>query len=277
MSSTIYGERKLAQGHPDNYTLDLEGYVRSVSARPDDRPRIERMLTYMGRLIDLTRVRNVLVLGCGPLPAPIKILREKGFHAVGVEPVQSFVDKAREFLGQDAEVLTGVAEKIPLPDESQDIVFFESVLEHVDSPFLALREIHRVTAPGGLLFVVTTNRYRVSPTGYNAEFNIPFYNWFPRLVQESYVFQHLHYRPHLANRVSRPAVHWWSYADLCAAGRTAGFAQFYSPLDLVRETDQVIARSAFRRLALRHLQRNAWLRALALRQVGDTIFMWKRP
>lgn len=118
----IYGKRKLSEGHPDNHRFDLDTYVRSVQARPDDRPRIERMLTYMGRLKDLSRVRNTLVLGCGPLPATVKILRDKGFNSVGIEPVRSFVEKAREFLGSEEAVLVGAAESIPLPDTTPTLI-----------------------------------------------------------------------------------------------------------------------------------------------------------
>ena len=47
------------------------------------------------------------------------------------------------------------------------------------------------------------------------------------------MFQMLHYEPQLANYNARPAVHWFSFPDLCRLGREAGFAQFYSPLDLI--------------------------------------------
>jgi hypothetical protein len=95
-------------------------------------------------------------------------------------------------------------------------------------------------------------------------------------VKEGYVFQHLHYRPELANFSSRPAVHWLSFADLCSRGRDAGFSQFYSPLDLMRIEDQIIQRSALRKFVLPRIQSNPWLRALALTQVGGSIFMMKR-
>ena len=55
--------------------------------------------------------------------------------------------------------------------------------------------------------MATTNRYRFSPTGSNDEFRVRFFNWFPRIVKESYVFQHLHFDPTLANYSPRPAVH----------------------------------------------------------------------
>jgi hypothetical protein len=136
--------------------------------------------------------------------------------------------------------------------------------------------MYRVLAPGGVLCVTTTNRHRFSLDGSNGEFNVPFYNWLPRLLKESYVFQHLHYQPKLANYTARPAVHWLSYADLCERGRDAGFAQFYAIVDLMRITDPSIAKSGLRRFVLPMLQQHPWLRSLALTQIGHAIFMLKR-
>jgi len=114
-------------------------------------------------------------------------------------------------------------------------------------------------------------------SGENGEYNLRFFNWLPRIVQESYVFRHLHYTPSLANYSLRPAVHWFSFADLCRLGRASGFAQFYSPLDLARSDDTVIRVRWWRRLLLPLLQRNPWLRAMALTQLGHAIVMLKRP
>jgi hypothetical protein len=95
-------------------------------------------------------------------------------------------------------------------------------------------------------------------------------------VKESYIFYHLHYQPSLANYSPRPAVHWFSYADLCALGRQAGFAQFYSPTDLLN-LDKGDARPTWRKRILDALRRNPWLRAANLTQIGGDIYMWKRP
>src|SRR6266487_6450083 len=72
-------------------------------------------------------------------------------------------------------------------------------------------------------------------------------------------------------RSLRPAVHWFTFSRLCVLGRDSGFGQFYSPLDLLKEEDPIIAGKWWRRLLLRPLQRNPWLRALALTQVGHGI------
>jgi SAM-dependent methyltransferase len=259
-----------------------EQFTAEMRARDDETPRLERLLTLIGRLVDLREHRRVCVLGCGPAPQTMRVCRGRGLDAVGVEPVPSFVAAAAEYLGAPGLVLQGAAEAIPLPSESQDVVFFESVLEHVDSPSISLAEIYRVLRPGGIVYLETTNRHRVSLRGRNDEYNVRFYNWLPALVKECYVHRHLHFDPSLANFSQRPAVHWFSYTDLCRLGREAGFAHFYSLLDLKSASDAPLSGNPVKRAIqgsdrlLRAVQRNPWLRALALTQLGGTIIMRKR-
>jgi ubiquinone/menaquinone biosynthesis C-methylase UbiE len=154
------------------------------------------------------------------------------------------------------------------------------VLEHVDSPTRSLEEMHRVLRPGGIAFVVTTNRHCISLAGWNAEFNVRFFNWLPQVVKESYTFRHLHYEPRLANYTARPAVHWYTYSDLCKLGRNAGFTQFYSPLDLLASDDERFRNSPLRRLLLARMKSSAWVRSLvlSLTYYGGMVIMLKgRP
>lgn len=272
----LYRSRPMAEGHPVLATGHLEWYVSNLERMPDESDRTERMITYLGRVVDLTPPKDVLVIGCGPRPILIKWLRDRGYRVSGVEPLPTYVGAAREYLGGGDNILQGSAEALPVVDASYDLVLCESVLEHVDSPRLALDEMYRVLRPGRVAFVTTTNRLRVSLVGNAGEYNVRFFNWFPRLVRESYAFHHLHYDPALANFTLRPAVHWFTFARLCELGRDSGFAKFYSPLDLLRKEDPIIVDRWWRRLLLRPVQSSPWLRALALTQVGHGIVMLKR-
>ena len=274
----LYRDRRLIEGYPDLGERSLTWYQERVAQRPDDVPRVQAVLGFLDRLIDIDTRKKFLVVGCGPTPEPMRILRELGFDVVGVEPDPLFVAAARESLGDESAVLAGTAEELPNADESQDVVVLESVLEHVDSVERSLAEIHRVLAPGGVAYITTTNRLQVG--GHDDEFNVRFYPWLPSLVKESYVFRHLHYDPSLANFTERPAVHWFTFAELCQLGRDAGFYQFYSHLDLKPAEPSNFSGSARARglkaRALTHVQRNPWLRALAISQRGGLIFMVKR-
>ena len=266
----LYVERPLADGH-----ADIEARALCVKSGASPRPNltVNTLLKLIGRAVDLpTGQKTAAIVGCGPVPAAVRRFAELGWSCVGIEPVDEFVSSAREYLGRDDAILNGCAEDLPLADCSQTVVFMESVLEHVDSPLRALNEIYRVLAPGGVLYLTTTNRHKVT----NGEYIIPFYQWLPRLVKESYIHQHLHFRPKLARYTSRPAVHWFSYADLCDLGRTAGFHRFYSKLDLASTSDAAIRRSRLRKTLLNFVRYNPWLRSLALTQIGGNIFMLKR-
>jgi SAM-dependent methyltransferase len=266
----------LTETYPDLESLAMRSRDDVASRERAEAIDSEKTLKYASRLVDLSRPRRIAVVGCGHRPKMLRTLLHQGHDAVGIEPVESYVRSASEYLEREDAVLRGVAEDMPLPDASQDLVVFENVLEHVDSVSKTLAELYRVTAPGGVTYVKTNSRYRFSPSGYNGEFRVPFYNWFPALVKESIVHRHLHFDPSLAHYTTRPAVHWFDFAELCRAGREAGFARFYSLLDVVEATDPAIARSRLRRLLLEACKSSPWLRAAALTQIGGYVFMYRR-
>jgi SAM-dependent methyltransferase len=274
-SRGLDGDRKLADLHPDLERRSALAYLKVLRERQDEPELLELRLERLGRLLDLRDRRHVLVVGCGPRPETIQQLCRLGYDAVGVEVNRGFAELAREYLHQPELVLEGEAEALPCADATFDLVFCDNVLEHVISPRRALAEMHRVLAPGGAAYVVTTNRFRISLTGRNGEFRVPYFNWLPATLKESLVFQHLHFDPGLANYAVRPAVHWFTYAELCALGREAGFEHFYSPLDLSEPGDAPMRRSRFKRWLLPRVKKRPWLRALALLQVGAAIIMSK--
>jgi SAM-dependent methyltransferase len=266
--------RPLSSGY---HGLVDAGVAYFAEHQPEHPAEIEKLLRNLRVLLGETEQRTVAVVGCGPKPTMIRGLLSKGIDAIGIEPLPGFAKAAREYLLQPDRVMEGTAEDLPFDRKSLDVVVMESVLEHVESPARALSECFRVLKPGGVLYAVTTNRLRFSITGANGEFRVPFFNWFPRLVQEGYVFRQQHYQPALANYSSRPAVHWFTFADLCAHGRQAGFAKFYSLIDLLDDNAPPVQRSRLRKALLPVVKHNPWLRALALSQYGGSIFMVKRP
>jgi len=269
----LYASRPLAHGYPGLERLAVDSFHGE-----DAFSRVPEIFACLERLIDLsTGPKTVAVVGCGPNPQSLKYLIERGYDPVGVEPVAGFAQKAAEAIGDPARIRVGTAETLPLAPGSQRVLLMESVLEHVDSASAALAEAYRVLVPGGVLYAYTTNRTRFSPLGHNHEFITRFFNWFPALVQECYVYRHLHFDPRLANFSLRPAVHWFSFSDLCRRGREVGFAQFYSLIDLVDVDDPVMKGRPVRCWLVERSRRNPWLRALALTQYGGSIFMVKRP
>jgi SAM-dependent methyltransferase len=77
----------------------------------------------------------------------------------GVKPYLPFFARAAEYVGVDpasAEAdLRGSAEQIPVEDGGFDLVLCTQVLEHCERPDRAVRELRRVTAPGGRVLAST--------------------------------------------------------------------------------------------------------------------------
>jgi len=86
---------------------------------------------------------RVLDVGCGPKPY-YPFFAEWADEYIGVDVVENPV----------AELL-GPVEALPVEDGSFDLVLCTQVLEHCDDPAQAVRELRRVTAPGGRVLAST--------------------------------------------------------------------------------------------------------------------------
>jgi SAM-dependent methyltransferase len=112
----------------------------------------------------------------------VEWLRAEGAHAAGKrvldigcgdKPYYPFFRTAASYIGVDVQQnpnadLVGAAEAIPAEDGSFDIVICTQVLEHADDPAQAVREMYRVTAPGGRVLASThgTQVYHPNPGDY---------------------------------------------------------------------------------------------------------------
>jgi SAM-dependent methyltransferase len=92
----------------------------------------------------------------------------------GVKPYQAlFAGYAAEYVGVDpvdnpVADLQGSVEALPVDTASFDVVLCNQVLEHCDDPGLGVRELRRVTAPGGRVLASTHGvmPYHPAPTDY---------------------------------------------------------------------------------------------------------------
>ena len=78
----------------------------------------------------------------------------------GVKPYLPYFSTAGSYVGVDivdnpAADLKGPVEALPVEDGSFDVVLCNQVLEHADDPAQAVRELRRVTAPGGRVLAST--------------------------------------------------------------------------------------------------------------------------
>jgi SAM-dependent methyltransferase len=117
-------------------------------------------LRFMGRyseplaaqFADLAGARSgqrLLDVGCGPGALTAELVKRVGPDAVSaVEPSASFVAAARERL-PGVDIRQAAAERLPFGDAAFDAALAQLVVHFMADPVAGLREMGRVTRPGG--------------------------------------------------------------------------------------------------------------------------------
>lgn len=107
------------------------------------------------RLVDLSRVRSALDVGCGYGDFLRRLADRHGIRGRGLELSRQEADFARATLGLD--VLAVPIEEAGLPEGAFDLVTSFEVIEHVPDPMPFLGQLARLLVPGGTLVVMTDN------------------------------------------------------------------------------------------------------------------------
>ncbi|WP_328500932.1 methyltransferase domain-containing protein [Streptomyces sp. NBC_00457] len=106
----------------------------------------------------LTPRMRILDIGCGPgtITADLAALVPEG-HVTGVDRAPEILDRARDTAAERGLTNTGFAvadvHALDFPDDTFCVVHAHQVLQHVGDPVRALREMVRVTKPGGFIAV----------------------------------------------------------------------------------------------------------------------------
>lgn len=95
---------------------------------------------------------SVLDCGCGPGTLTHEIAQVVApARVVGLDVAFNQVELANKNAPDHASFAQGSAYKLPFPDNSFDAVFAHAMLYHLNQPEQALREMHRVLRPNGLI------------------------------------------------------------------------------------------------------------------------------
>jgi SAM-dependent methyltransferase len=95
--------------------------------------------------------QRVLDVGCGPGTLTAVLVDRVGAASVSaIDPSEPFVAAARARF-PEVEVLLGAAEDLPYPDALFDVTLAELVVHFMTDPITGLREMGRVTRPGGIV------------------------------------------------------------------------------------------------------------------------------
>src|SRR5438445_10981162 len=131
----------------------------SAPAHPDESsPWYRLVLEYLGAVEN----KRILEIACGR-GGFSRLLASRGAHIVGadfsISALRIGQQKLREREGPPfrAGLAQADAQNLPFAASSFDVVISCETIEHLPDPRVAVREMARVTRPGGLLYLTTPN------------------------------------------------------------------------------------------------------------------------
>lgn len=165
--------------------LGIPDWATLVDLREDEerqeRGRLDRLRRLLGD--GIATGRRLLNVGCGTGGFDL-VAQEAGLHTVGVDADA----EAIAICGLKRERKRGlfvqaVAERLPFPDRTFDVVHCFSAIEHVDSVEQTVAEMVRVTRPGGFIYVHTPNAW----SWYEGHYKIFWMPFLPRPLGRLYL------------------------------------------------------------------------------------------
>jgi ubiquinone/menaquinone biosynthesis C-methylase UbiE len=134
----------------------IDAYEQMFAWRPQMAPLLEPAALEAGQ--------TVLDYGCGPGQLALELGRRVGAagQVIAIDINDVFVERAREHAAEQGlagqiEVRRFDGREIPLDEKSVDRVVCKNVLEYVDDVDATLREMRRVTRPGGKVHVIDSD------------------------------------------------------------------------------------------------------------------------
>lgn len=123
-------------------------------------------LNLLAERLNLDECQNMAEIGCGHGMMSFLFAKHlpSNAHVTGIDNETQYIKRARQKARKVAQKTsvnfdfeTGNAENINLDDNSQDVVFCQTLLIHVKSPQLVLEEMKRCTKDGGYVVAIEPN------------------------------------------------------------------------------------------------------------------------
>jgi len=180
---------------------------------------VEHLLDHFPDLLDFF----ILDLGSGK-GRFLNEIAGRGGQAVGLEINDAYIKETHERAAQkglSVQVIKGAAEHLPFGDATFDFVNFALVVEHVEDPRRAIKEMSRVIKSGGQAYMGVPNRFGFK----DPHFHLYFVNWLPRSWCKAFInlFSELRDYHSPAGRQNLDEMHYFTYGQIKKILNNVGF------------------------------------------------------
>jgi len=240
--SLIFQDPRVSSKQEDIYNAD---YIQKRSQDPGNLniagPRIKTAQHYYRWVERFVKKGNLLEVGCAT-GISLKVAQDQGWKVFGVEVNEKAALMANGVL-KDNLVKVGLLNNDMFPDEYFSLVTLFDVIEHIPNPLEFLSILHKKTAPGGSILLVTPNVDTLS-------FKILKNKW-PHFVQEHLAL----YSPQSMHRLLKetgfsPKTHGWaikymSIEMLKTHAQHHPHAHFYKPINRLFGKTPLLTKTVF--------------------------------
>ena len=148
-TSPRYSDSELARLYVDEYYEQADHYFKQQINSPSD-DQLQMARSIFRRLVKIKSARS-LDVGCGG-GRLVEAFSRAGFESSGIEPSIQTVKQAK-MAGRNISV-----QKLEeLENQTYHCVTAMHVLEHVASPLIMLKELHRILKPNGICIIEVPN------------------------------------------------------------------------------------------------------------------------
>jgi ubiquinone/menaquinone biosynthesis C-methylase UbiE len=128
---------------------------------------LELWMNAVAAHIEAGTARTILDLGCGTGRFSQGLATCLSASVIGIDPSIKMLHEAQKALNHSRVFYTsGLAEALPLPSDSVDVIFMSMVFHHFTDPELVARECRRVLRECGRVCLRTGSREKVSQYPY---------------------------------------------------------------------------------------------------------------
>jgi ubiquinone/menaquinone biosynthesis C-methylase UbiE len=130
--------------------MNRPGYTNSHIFYLDE---LEHYITKESRWLDVGCGNRIIPTKSPEMLEKVRVLKEKASFICGVDRDMSYMADNKDI----SHLIVGDITKLPFPDNTFTVVTASMVVEHLECPIEALREIKRVLMPGGFFIFHTVN------------------------------------------------------------------------------------------------------------------------
>jgi ubiquinone/menaquinone biosynthesis C-methylase UbiE len=180
------------------------------------RKKARKISTVLLHFLGRTDFKDLVVVDVGCSAGYIAdSIADQGGQVFGIDIDVPGLAKAHARFGEQVGFLCADGEQLPFPDGSVDVVVFNHIYEHVVDPVAVLRDITRVLAPGGAVYLGLGNRLGIMEPHYR----LPFLSYLTPPLADRYVrafkradsyYERFRTRPGLRKLVH--GLHVWDYS-----------------------------------------------------------------